>query len=238
MNDIVIPLGSSRTDFLDLRYALRSIEKHVKNYNEIVIVGERPSWIQGVIHIPHRDVSDIRFKERNILRKIYAACIKNGLTEDVLFSNDDIFFLDEIDATNYPFYYKGTCEDSYNANSSTYRITMKRTMNLLKNRGFEDRNFDTHCPIIYNRHIFVNTFNNIDFETPYGHGIKTLYSTFNKKKPVFMGDLKISKKVSKEEVEEMCKGRHVVSCTDAALKTGLGEYLKELYPTKSSYEKN
>lgn len=238
MIDIIIPLAASRTNFIDLRYALRSIEKHVKNYNEIVIVGEKPSWIQGVIHIPHGDINDIRFKEKNILKKIYAGCIKSGLTENLFFSNDDIFFLDEIDALNYPFYYKGTCEQSYKTNSSTYKITMKRTMNLIKSRGFKDRNFDTHCPIIYNRHIFVNTFNDIDFETPYGHGIKTLYSTFNKKEGVYMEDLKISRKVSLEEAESMCKGRHVVSCTDAALKTGLGEYLNKLYPEKSSYERN
>lgn len=237
MNDIVIPLTKSRTDFLDLRYALRSIEKNVLNYNEIVIVGEKPSWIQGVIHIPHSDVSDVRFKERNILRKIYASCIKSNLTENILFSNDDIFLLKEMDASDYPYYYKGTCEESVLSNKSTYKITMKRTMRLLKDRNFPDMNYDAHCPIIYNRRTFLNTFDQVDFETPYGYGIKTLYSSFNRVKGVPVEDLKISRKITKEEVEEKCKDRQFVSCSDAALKTGLGEYLNELFPKKSTYEK-
>lgn len=237
MNDIVIPLTKSRTDFLDLKYTLRSIEKFAKNYNEIVIVGEKPKWIQGVIHIAHNDENDLRFKERNIFRKIKASCIKYGLTENVCFFNDDHFLLSDMDATDYPYYYKGTCEESYKSNKSMYKSTMYRTMKLLKDRNFPDRNFDTHTPIIYNRSTFLNTFSDVDFETPYGFGIKTLYSSFNNVNPVFMEDMKISKKITLEEARDLCKDRSIVSCTDAAIKTGLGEYLKEIFNKKSSYEK-
>lgn len=237
MNDIVIPIGKSKTDYLDLRYALRGIEKHVMNYREIVIVGEKPSWIQGVVHIPHSDDADRKWKERNIWNKFMASCLVSEISESFLATNDDIFIIEDIDATTYPYYYKGTCYEAMLSNTSFYRATMAHTKSFLERRGFKDINADTHTPIIYNKKEFLNTFEEENWLTPWGYGIKSLYCAINKKPMTFMEDCKISKKVTLEEVERLAKGRHVLSCTDAAIKTGLKEFLDNKFPEKSSYEK-
>ena len=51
--DIVIPLGTgSRWQNNELRFALRSIEKYLTGYDKIFIIGECPSYLQNIIHIP------------------------------------------------------------------------------------------------------------------------------------------------------------------------------------------
>lgn len=235
--DIVIPLGASNNNFFDLRYTLRSIEKNVRNYRDIWIIGDLPRWIQGVGNIPHSDDPDLKWKERNIWKKFMAACLNRNITDTFLATNDDIFIIDEIDATKYPFYYKGTCLDSMKANKTKYRATMSHTKKLLERRGFKDLNADTHTPILYNKKEFLSTFEDEHWLTPYGYGIKSLYCAFNKKPMVYMADCKLKKKYTLAEVEKKLTGRHVVSCTDAALKAGLGEYLQQKFPTKSSYER-
>ena len=73
MTDILIPLGTgSRHDNLELRYCLRSIEKHLKGVGNIFIVGEKPEWIKNVIHIPFKDNPNNWNRARNIYDKILA----------------------------------------------------------------------------------------------------------------------------------------------------------------------
>lgn len=236
-NDIIIPLGPSKIGHLDLKFALRSIEKNVKNYRDIWIIGDLPKWITGVKHLGFSDDPDPKWKEFNIYNKIRAACIKNEISEDMLMVNDDHFLLEEIDAISYPFYYKGTVTDSWIKNRSDYRKTMNHTRRYLMDRGFDDKNFDTHTPIIYNKKKYLTSFNAVNWGTPWGYGIKTLYCSVNRIKGEYMPDLKLKKKHTYEEVKKMVEGRHVVSCTDVPMKYGLADYLEELFPDKSKYER-
>lgn len=235
-NDILIPLAKSDIGYDDLRYALRLIERNVRDYRDIWIIGEKPDWIQNVVHLHFPMPSGPEWKEKNIWDKVMYGCGKDGLSENFLFTNDDIFITKPIEADNYPFYYKGSCYESMKINKGKYRATMNHTKNLLERRGFKDMNADIHTPIIYNKTEFLNTFEPEHFETKWGYGIKSLYCAFNRKDMTFMDDCKIGKKHSKEEIHEMVKDRHVFSCTDVGFKYGIKEYLEELYPEKSKYE--
>lgn len=235
-NSIVIPLTKSEIGYKDLRYALRSIEKNVKNFKNIVIVGEEPKFLKNVDFIPFSDDPDKRWKERNILRKVQAACLSPLVTNNFLFMNDDHFILHEIDATKYPYYFGGTWTISWMKNRGTYRATANHTRRWLENRGFPDNNFDIHCPIIYNKEKFMKSFNEIDFETPYGYGIKTLYCASNRIDGEYMRDMKMKMPYTLQEVKDKVEGRHVVSSTDVAIKYGLGEYLQTMFPEKSRFE--
>lgn len=234
--DILIPLGSSNIGHIDLRYALRSIERHVKNYRDIWIIGDLPQWIKGVKNIPHSDDPLPEWKEKNIYNKIMAGCLSPNVTDSFLFTNDDIYLLEDVDATQYPYYYKGTCYESMVANKNHYRKTMYHTKSLLERRGFKDINADAHCPIIYNKKEFLTTFEPEHWDTKWGYGIKSLYCAFNRKDMVYLNDCKIKKKLTLEQVRRVAEGRHVISCTDAPLKAGLLEFLQERFPTKSKYE--
>lgn len=236
MVDIVIPLGKSEINHLDLRYCLRSIEANVKNYRDVWIIGELPSWIQNVKNIPYSDADHPKWKEKNIKDKLTAASMNRQITDDFLMFNDDHFILSEIDATNYPYYNKGKIMDSVKGNIGPYRKTMHHTYNFCIRRGFPADNVDTHCPIIYNKEKFLQSFNNVDFLTPWGYGIKTIYCVVNRIKSEYMEDCKFRAKTKYDEVVSRSEGRHVISSYDGALEHGVGQYLDELFPNKSNFE--
>jgi hypothetical protein len=48
-----------------------------------------PRWCEGLIHIKHPDVHDL--KTQNVISKIYAAVDYANISEDFIFMNDDFF---------------------------------------------------------------------------------------------------------------------------------------------------
>lgn len=230
---IAIPLTKSKTNFLDLRYALRSVEKFT-NATGIILIGEKPNWVQNVEHIAATDDPKKEWKERNIFHKAWKVF---ETEEKFLFANDDHFFLSETDIENYPYYYKNTCYQSMLHNNSSYRGTMNHTLKWLSAKGFEDKNFDGHCPIVFEHRRFLETVVSAPWNAQkFGFGMKSLYCAGMEGE--FMEDKKIHVKLSRTEAKAICTGRSIISCTDAAIKTGLGEYFaEELFKEKSKYER-
>jgi hypothetical protein len=232
MIDIVIPLGKSKINHLDLRYALRSIEKFTEA-GDIYINGERPKWIKGVEHIFIADDPRKEYKERNIFLKTKQAFL---YTDRFLFMNDDHVFLEPTDIENYPNYYKGTCYESMQKNSSNYRQTMNQTRKWLDMNGYPDLNYDGHCPIIFKKKRFSVRTDRLDWNTPFGYGMKSIYAAGLEGE--HMSDCKIHERIAFDQAAQRCEGRHVVSFMDGAVKTGLGEYFEKLLPFKSKYERD
>jgi len=232
---IVIPLSKSTCDFIDLKYCLRSIDKYVKGYENIIIIGEKPKGIKGIGVLPFHETFSEVHKDRNILGKIQYACIQDRITEDFVFMNDDHIFTKETDITNYPFYHKGELTEALNS-TGTYKLTMRHTLEYLQDNAKSTFNYDTHCPIIYNKQKFLATFEPIDFDIPFGYGIKSMYGNLNDVEGEYMPDCKFTGKNTKEEVRERCVGRHIISCNETSLRHGLGDYLKEILPHKSIFE--
>lgn len=236
MIDVVIPLGKSKTDYLDLRYTLRGIEKYLKNYRNIYLIGEKPKWVNNIIHIEHNDNPKKEYKEFNIYSKILRVCAESGCTNDFLFMNDDHVLLEEINATGYPYYHRGDLTVAMKTNTSNYRATLNHTRKYLRNLGLEELHFDLHCPIVYNKEEFIESFKDVDWSVNWGYGIKSIYAVVNKKPLEYMSDCKIIKDHTVEEIQNKLAGRHVMSCDDGGLKPNLLNYLNEKLNTKSRYE--
>lgn len=231
--DIVIPVLKSKYNYIDLRYALRSIEKHLKGYGDIYIVGGRIPKFKNLKYIPAVDDRSSKFKERNIYRKIVKACNTPSISEDFLFMNDDHFLLKDFEADKFPFYHKGELIDSMAKNTGNYRKTLNHTKKLLTEANLPTLNFDTHCPIIYNKQYFLHTFTNINWNLYYGYGIKTLYSAFNHIEGIYEKDCKINNKTNTEMLAKI-SGRDWFST--GAISKGMLEVFEQLYPQKSKYE--
>jgi hypothetical protein len=236
--NIVIPLGKSKTDYLDLRYTLRGIEKFLKNYQDIYIIGEKPKWIQNVIHIEQADNPKKEFKEFNIYNKIIKYCTNSEGVTDFMFMNDDHIFMQEVNAVEYPFYHRGDLTVAMKTNTSNYRATLNHTRKYLRKNGLEETHCDLHCPIIFNKSDFIKTFKDVDWSIGWGYGIKSIYAGMNNKTLVYMSDCKIIKDYDIEEIENKLKDRHIMSCDDGGLKTNLLNYLNCKLNEKSIYEKS
>lgn len=236
MIPVLIPLGKSKIDYLDLRYTLRGIEKYLNGYSEIYIIGEKPRWIKNVNHIPFEDNPKKEFKERNIYNKVLRFCHVLGSQRDFLFFNDDHVLLKEISATTYPYCCRGEITPAMNINTSNYRATLNHTRKYLRKLNLPELHFDVHCPIVYNTDDFVKTFETVDWNVHWGYGIKSIYAGVNKKKPEPFVDCKIISDMSMADIERKLEGRHILSCDDGGLKENLLSYLNRELGNKSQYE--
>lgn len=237
MIDILIPLGSNSSwQDNELRYTLRSIEKHAKNYRDIFIIGDIPNWITNVIHIAAKDEFQ---KERNICEKILKGCNDKRMTSDFFFTNDDITLLKDIDCSRYPYYYKGSLYQTIQRihPDLNYKQSLENTFTALIMADYSQYHFDMHCPIIYNKECFINAMEQYDWEIDYGYVIKSLYANTVGIKGQHNNDLKINLAYSREELDHKLKGRDVFSYADGAITSTFKIMLHELFPKPSKYEK-
>lgn len=243
MIDIVIPLHSRTScDHNDLRYALRSIEMFVSGYRDIVIVTDKlPEWIKNIKHIYCQDTDRVLFKERNIATKVILACNDNSITDNFLFTNDDIFITQPFEAISMPYHYKNTivgAAKECNAGNS-YRKTIINTLNTFSKLGLVwDKYYDTHAPMVMNKNTFVEGMAKHDWaRTAYGFGMKTLYAEHARVDGDYYPDCKLNSKHTATEIMEIAGMRPYFSIGDGAICDDLWKTLDTLYPKKSKFEK-
>lgn len=235
---IIIPLASgtfaSHTQDVELRYALRSVEKYLKGYGEVFIIGQAPHWIKNVTVIPATDNDKIYYKERNIFNKIMLACQDSRVSEDFLFMNDDHFLFSEFEAAEFPYYYHGQISKQV-SRTDPYVNTIKNTISQVETDLVEYS--DIHAPIVYNKQEFQMCMKDIDWTIKFGYCIKTLYTAAEDLADTVYPDLKLSGPLSSREIKEKIKDRLFFSTNDNVMEGGMLAVFEELYPKPSRYER-
>lgn len=244
--DVVIPLGNkSPWKNNELRYALRSIQKNLVNYRNIIIVGEDPGFLttepkQGhqVMLIPFPDRSKYN-RGKNIFEKILRAGEEMPADKKFLFSNDDIFLLKKTKADEVPYYHKGSLKPAFQAlrPGDPYLTQLQNTYTALKKAGLPVNHYDIHYPVVYRNKNIAALLYKYDWGLPYGFGIKSLYSNTWCVDGRQTEDLKISEPLTRQQIEERTAGRDVFSIGDAALNTEMKNFLYEKFPEPSRWEK-
>lgn len=238
VTSIVIPYRLSINNDQELRFCLRSIVMHLKGYGEIFIIGEKPTWVKNVTHIPTPDI-DRQFdktywKERKIYEKIRIAAYMDDVTDDFYFTNDDHFLLQDFDAATFPLHWGGDMSGEI-CRPDIYGQTCIHTNERIRANMWPDHNYDTHCPIVYNKRLFQNL-EELDWTKKWGYCIKTMYCGINGKKGEFYPDLKIKDQESPEMIKRLIANRPYFSIGDKAVGPGMLQVLRELYPDRSIYE--
>lgn len=230
MIDIVIPYNDRSTQkHLELRMCLRSIEKHLNGVRNVIIVGYCPDWVSGVIHIPFEEDPRNRFRDRNIYNKIAAAFKRRDVSDNILMVHDDHFLLQDYDAGAFPYYHCGPLVPGH----GQYAHTKENTINVLG----ECNNYDTHCPIVFNKQKFIDTVGQVDWSKWYGYCIKTLYCVLNGIEGECYEDMKIRLPLTYPEIIEQISGRKWFSIGDRCfVENGMFKVLGDLYSNKSNYE--
>jgi hypothetical protein len=232
---IVIPLGTgSRWNNTELRYCLRSIEKHITGYGDIFIIGEYPSWLQNCVHIPATDIEQSWAKERNIYAKIMLACNDDRVTEDFLFMNDDHFLLKDYVAGEFPYYWDSVLNEYMTI--TQYKYTVNNTLHYV--HGALIGNFDVHAPIVYNKNRFKEAMAPLDWSIKFGYCIKSMYCDINGIIGTKYPDLKLKESLPYEKIIHQIAGRPWFSIGDAARQGDLLQVLNDLYSIPSKYEKS
>lgn len=241
MIDVVYVLGTgSIWDNNELRFSLRALEKNLKGYRKIWIVGERPDWIRNINHIPFKDELQ-RNADGNIARKVLRVCQEEDLTEDFLFINDDHFVMKPVVANGIPPYHKGDLSRLPEAyfQQSFWRGRLFRTKNVLLAKGFTALHFDCHIPMIINKRKFPEVMDLFDFEKGIGYTMKSLYGNvvYGNSAPRLFGEkITLFRNFTYDDVKRLTKKAQFVAVNNGGLKPGFKQWIHEEYPDPSSYE--
>lgn len=248
--DIVIPFRNSEVwQNNELKYTLRSIEKHLKNYRNIYLIGKCPDFLNSVSNdsedkkvienrIIHQRFGDTSYRTDNIKNKILEACRIPELSDNFLYTNDDIFFLKDVDAINYPYYYDANIINTIKGRTQdTYKTSLENTYKVFYRNELPVKHFDIHFPIIYNKQKFVEIITKNNWNLRYGFVIKSLYCNSLKIEGELNIDCKIRKPLTMMELTGLTLHKDVFSIDDEAINDAMMNKLKKLYPNKSKYEK-
>jgi len=239
--DILYILGSgSRWNNNELRYSLRSLEKHGKNYNRLFLTGEKPDFMKDNViynYQPDKHIGCI-----NHFLKVLWTFQNTDISDDILLNYDDNFFIKNVDISTCPFYYRAeVIPEAFTVNNKHTR-SLLFTKQILKSLDKPVKNFEVHCPIIYNRHKFYEfayKFTKfIDFnDKQKGLLPRSCYLNNFEVAGKYISDCKIKKIISKQEIELAIKGRDIFSISGNVISGGIVEFLKENYPNKSRWER-
>ncbi len=238
MIDIIYVLGKgSLWNNKEIRYSLRSIEKHLSDYGNVWIIGHLPDFLQNVNHIPFLD--EHACKETNIYRKILRACQEDRISDDFLFFNDDHFLMQDFSAPNFPFFYKSDLRESSKRmrSGNRYKKAIDNAYRVLKSCGHDTKSFDTHTPMIYNKKNFIRVMPGYDWNAKISFVVKSMYANSLNIEGIREPDCKINNQIDSLEIKELICSRKVFSMGDGAIGTKMLTVLEELYPIASKYEK-
>lgn len=244
MTDVVYILGNgSKWQDNELRYSLRSLERFVR-FRKVFIIGERPEFLNGeAIHVSWPD--QFGDKARNIATKLKVACFDSRLSDSFLFLNDDYFFTQEIDPCNYPYFYSGDLRETLKtAKSQHYAKHLKTTIKHLTGESLPTKDFDVHFPIVYEKSKLIRVIDGYEwgkrlpeFQRAYGPVLKSLYCNTLNIEGLKREDCKARNRMTPQQWLDFIKNKEMFSVGENIDDT-LKQFLGELYPGKSRFEKS
>jgi hypothetical protein len=224
---IVIPYKDDILSGVELKFALRSIEKHLKGFSNLVIIGTPPDWYKGEF----KEAKDYNHRKQfSIYSKLLVACELESVSEEFIMWNDDHFLLRDLYIKDIVPWYDIYLKDTLNRpHGVRYKETIANTLHIIPNT----LNYDIHTPCIYNKSLFRMLFSNMQDEVL----IKSYYFNHlcgDSGEP--MKDLTIMRLFSKEALEELIKDRLFFATTTNGTKKPMIKLLNELFPNKSRWE--
>jgi len=210
--DIVYILGTgSLAQDEEIRYSLRSIEKHMQDLDNVYVVGERPDFLINIKHISCKDPHGEKWK--NAHHKIMTACNLGELSEEFLLMNDDFFANADFIGAELPFY---AVKNGSGGNC-----------------GKED--YAVHAPVRYNKKFFKSMpFPILEKGT---YSPRTFFCNFFQAPPKFVKDTIITTGEGVPSYDEQVKGAEWFSIGSSTMTVlDFSVWLQEKYPQPSNFE--
>lgn len=235
--DILLPLGpGSHHNDIELRYALRSIERYAVNLRRVVVIGAIPAWLRETDRVLPVPLREFRCnKAARIARKVSYAFERLDVTDTIAFWNDDYVLLRDRDLTTIPDHYRGLLWRQGNDGWSTL---LNHTARTLHAAGLPQRHYDIHVPILYERDkwLAINDWWKRCRNDSRGLVAKSIYGNNHcTATAVSTSDCKL-KATWRARVDSVAAHRWVLSYGDVALRTGLTRWLAKRFPDPSACE--
>lgn len=260
--DILYLIGDvSHTNHRELRYSLRSIEKHGINVDRVFVCGYCPDFLSDeVIKITHGKQKSFDNFSKN--RNIYSSILYAVETTDIgikhngefLISMDDHFYCMNVDFNRYPFFAKDYLNRfhryllpnmlDYTKSSVDYQQILVNTYHMCLNNNLNIINLTLHRNMHMNRYILREMDNlNSEILNSDKNAVEAMCVALNYRLTKYPFKYEVVIDVKTNNVDELSnlinnKQIHVFSTNDFELNSDIDNFLFSLYPHKSKYEKN
>jgi hypothetical protein len=157
--DFIIPYIMGPDNGLELKYALRSIQKNFQHTNyRIIIAGEKPEWLTGVEFLPFDRIPHQKYRNfTDQLLKLYSALTGLDVSAQFIWTYDDVYFTQPVKLTEITALKAVASFDRYprhldnSGAGPNWKSTMDYTMlTVLENRG-SNYNYETHLPRYFSK---------------------------------------------------------------------------------------
>lgn len=176
---VVIPYCKEFAQGKELLYALRSWDKNCCFPANFVVIGDKEDWFSDEIHfIECPRVSDN--PSVDTYHKLKVALESDLVTDDFIWTNDDIYVLQPIDLSHIQLpKVLGPLDTS--KYKGFYRENMQRTIDCLKQLGAACQNYGTHTPVMFNKASWLGMIAKLDEQITQGMLYTSIY--FNLQQP-------------------------------------------------------
>lgn len=176
---VVIPYCKEFAQGKELMYALRSWDKNCCFPADFVVIGDKEDWFSDEIHfIECPRVSDN--PSVDTYQKLKVALESDLVTDDFIWTNDDIYVLQPIDLSHIQLpKVLGPLDTS--KYKGFYRENMQRTIDCLKQLGAACQNYGTHTPVMFNKASWLGLIAKVDEQITQGMLYTSIY--FNLQQP-------------------------------------------------------
>ena len=240
--DLVLPFITSRSQDIELRFALRSLERFATGVGNIWVIGDNPGFLRPpALHVPCPIFHGMP-KDSRIALQLLWCFDRCHLTSPTCLWNDDFILTQEIEVRTIQPFHKGITlwDAAVKHRSRTYSATLKATALALQQRRAPTWHYDLHAPILYEPQKFRSLWQwwSDSARSPAGYVVKSIYQNLfgDEKRDPVMEDLKCHKFLGPQAHAAAIQDRWIYSYNNLTLKTGLNNYLQNIYPEKSCYE--
>ena len=255
--DALFFLRHSGNDDLEIRYALRSIDRHMPWVRKVWIFGDRPSFLADdravVEHLPHESIAWVgpyKTPVRNFFLMYYLTALIPEIEEEyVRFSDDFILVSDLSPERARQIRYLQDLSKGKDRSRGLWKDGLWRTHDTLKRLGYPSLNFETHTPVYLKKRWVLEAFRDFrDYVTEdRWYGPTALTAILNhawrrERMPlVRLGDERsragfYGTAPSYEEVVKATDGRLFLNFNEGGFGEGTRKFLAERFPEPCKYE--
>ncbi len=218
--NVVVPYQNDHRNGEELKFSIRSLVKHFRAIEEVILVGDLPTWFKGE-YIPLRDIPLRR--EYSMYVKAMAGAKQYNI-DSFLYTTDDHFITQDFDES-LPNYHTGLCKSTATGHTSG------RYRKLYANCVEGWLNFDCHVPIVMKPFNYGSP--RLELDTP----IKSTYANKAGVEGTPITDCKFFNGHRYEQIMNVVAKRQFFSTSPFCMNGEMMRVLNELYPDKSKFEK-
>jgi len=212
----------------DPKYSIRSATENIEHRN-LVIIGPKPKWAKGVVHIKCEDLEGEGNQIKNTAKKILKACGDKRVSDNFILMNDDFYVMKPWEPE---WLHKDTLRKSVRAarkrgiSGGYHQKAQVETIVLLGKKAID---YSVHAPCEINKQKML------DVESKYKissgkYLTRTVYGNECEVKGVRSPQIK----TQEYDREEMALLSTIDRVED---KEEFKRYIREKFPNKSKYEK-